>query len=227
MSLVGRLPGTGRLPRKICYICTYPISGTYGITLRILLYVLLVFCALLHKVDWLVGSTLATAMLYSAIACIDCFFISVKSCGSSFLNPDIFPTLAIIIFSALAACSLLMWSSSIRRAKESSKVIVFLWVVLLSVGILAGFIHCVRPTVHVVDDLAECAGGLPLRVKQLPMIESYSSLFCLSLKAAMVLLLANVLMGIGCVVCREGPFKLTERLSDSKIYIYGVRVGLY
>ncbi|RPB06633.1 hypothetical protein P167DRAFT_72711 [Morchella conica CCBAS932] len=201
------------------YICTYPISGTYGVTPRYLLYLLLIICAFLHKLDWLVGSNLVTVMLYSATACIDSFSIAAKSRESHFLDPDIFPTLAITMSSTLAACFLLMWSSSIRRANESSRLIVGLWIMLLTAGTLAGFIVC-GTQVHIVEDRTACPAGISLRVQQQPYWGSYSESFSLALKTSMAILPLNIIMGLTCAVYKEGPLKLTQRLSASKIYIW-------
>lgn len=201
------------------YICTYPISGTYEVTPRYLLYLLLIICAFLHKLDWLVGSNLVTVMLYSSTACIDTFSIAAGGRDSPFLDPDIFPTLAIIMFSTIAACFLLMWSSSIRRANESSRLIVGLWVMLLTAGTLAGFIVC-GTKIHIVENPSACLAGIALRVQQQPHWGSYSERFCLAIKTSMALLPLNIIMGLMCAVYKEGPLKLTQRLSASEIYIW-------
>ena len=117
-------------------ICVYSISGAYGPISRYLYYAFLIIPMVFHKVEWLVGGTLGASMLFSSIAVIHGIALAAVR-GRGTVDLDIIPVFAITGVGMLAGTPMMIWSKTIREAASSALAIVFLWIGLMFVGILA------------------------------------------------------------------------------------------
>ena len=89
-----------------------------------------------HKVEWLVGGTLGASMLFSSIAVIHGIALAAVR-GRGTVDLDIIPVFAITGVGMLAGTPMMIWSTTMREAASSARAIVFLWIGLMFVGILA------------------------------------------------------------------------------------------
>ncbi|KAL8794279.1 MAG: hypothetical protein Q9195_003105 [Heterodermia aff. obscurata] len=117
-------------------ICAYSISGAYGPISRYLYYAFLVIPMVLHRLEWLVGGTLGASMLFSSITAIHGIALaSVRGRGTADL--DIIPVFAITGVGMAAGTPMMIWSKTLRQAARSARAIVFLWIGLMFIGVLA------------------------------------------------------------------------------------------
>ena len=62
-------------------VCTYRLSGQYGLLPRLLHYILLVFVAIGRKHIWLITGAIAYVLTYSGTAVVHSFVLSIASRG--------------------------------------------------------------------------------------------------------------------------------------------------
>lgn len=58
--------------------CVYPISGQYGLSVRLVYYVLLIFSLILRRYEYLSIAALGTSMTYASVACVHAFCLLVR-----------------------------------------------------------------------------------------------------------------------------------------------------
>lgn len=60
-------------------ICSFPLSGQYGVGSRVLFYLLVFLCVFAQKNAFLRGASLAAALLFPALAAIHAIVLAVLS----------------------------------------------------------------------------------------------------------------------------------------------------
>ena len=117
-------------------ICAYSVSGFYSPVYRYLYYSLLVLSIILHRTGLVVRGALGTCMVYSSIASIHAVALaSVRGRGT--VDLDIIPAFAITGVGMLAGMPIMVWSNTLRGARTSTRMVLFAWVVVLWVGLIA------------------------------------------------------------------------------------------
>ena len=103
---------------------------------RYLYYAFLLIPMLLHKFEWLVGGTLGASMLFSSIATVHGVALAAVR-GRGTLDLDIIPVFAITGVGMLAGTPMMIWSKTLRAAATSARALVFCWIGVMWVGIMA------------------------------------------------------------------------------------------
>ncbi|PVH97755.1 hypothetical protein DM02DRAFT_616303 [Periconia macrospinosa] len=119
--------------------CTYPVSGSYDFLTRILFYCLLLFALLFRRHSWLAVAALGTAMTYSATTAVHGLALLTQfgwhtgrpnmESSQQFGDPDIYGVYTILTAALVVATPILNWSTSVRRDKAQT--IVVLWGLLV------------------------------------------------------------------------------------------------
>ena len=89
-----------------------------------------------NRAEWLVGGTLGASMLFSSIAVIHGIALAAVR-GRPTVDLDIIPVFAITGVGMLAGTPMMIWSKTLREASRSARAIVFLWIGLMFIGVLA------------------------------------------------------------------------------------------
>ena len=116
--------------------CAYSISGAYSPISRYLYYAFLIIPIIFHKAEWLVGGTLGASMLFSSIAVVHSIAL-VAVGGRETVDLDIIPVYSITGVGLLAGTPMMIWSKTLRQAAPSARAIVFSWIGLMFIGVLA------------------------------------------------------------------------------------------
>lgn len=117
-------------------ICSYSISSGYGPISRYLYYAFLIVPMLFHDLEWVIGGTLGASMLFSSIAAIHGIALAAVR-GRGTVDLDIIPVFAISGVGMLAGTPMMIWSKTLREAARSARTVVFSWIGLMFVGVLA------------------------------------------------------------------------------------------
>lgn len=91
---------------------------------------------LLHKFEWLVGGTLGASMLFSSIATVHGIALAAVR-GRGTVDLDIIPVFAITGVGMLAGTPMMIWSKTLRAAATSARALVFCWIIVMWVGVIA------------------------------------------------------------------------------------------
>ena len=90
----------------------------------------------LHDLDWLIGGTLGASMLFSSITTVHGIALAAVR-GRGTVDLDIIPVFAITGVGMLVGTPMMIWSKTIRGASRSARTIVFAWIGVMFVGVLA------------------------------------------------------------------------------------------
>ncbi|KAL8904285.1 MAG: hypothetical protein Q9207_003381 [Kuettlingeria erythrocarpa] len=125
-------------------ICVYPISGPYGYLQRFLFYSLLAFAVTAYRQEWLVRGSVAAAMTYSASACVHAVLLAAVSTKTNRpLDLDVFGVYIIISSAIIVLGPMLDWCKPLRQS--AARIILKVWGVLLSVGLVCAFATIWQP----------------------------------------------------------------------------------
>jgi hypothetical protein len=134
-------------------ICAYSVSGFYGPVYRYLYYTLMLASIIFYRTDVLVRGALGTSMIYSSIAAVHGVALaSVRGRGT--VDLDIIPIFAITGVGMLAWTPIMVWSKTLREAKLSVRMLLFIWVVVMWVGVIASM-----ASMKALPEPQPCTGG--------------------------------------------------------------------
>ncbi|KAK4128036.1 hypothetical protein N657DRAFT_606994 [Parathielavia appendiculata] len=115
-------------------ICSWPLSGQYGVGTRILYYVLVAACLLARKTEWLRNACLAAALTLPAIAAIHGIVLAALHVDGA-VDMDIYGAFQ------LCAIGILTAPASVRLSKTyfnlAGRNVMFIWTMLVVAGLLA------------------------------------------------------------------------------------------
>ncbi|KAK4098007.1 hypothetical protein N658DRAFT_518282 [Parathielavia hyrcaniae] len=115
-------------------ICSWPLSGQYGVGTRILYYVLVAACLLARKTEWLRNACLAAALTLPAIAAIHGIVLAALHVDGA-VDMDVFGAFQLCAIGILAA------PASVRLSKTyfnlAGRNVMFVWTMLVVAGLLA------------------------------------------------------------------------------------------
>lgn len=120
-------------------ICVFPLSGPYGLLQRVLFYILLTFAVVVHRSEWLIRSSLAAAMTYSASASIHAIVLAaISNHHQRILDLDIIGIYCVVSSSIIILGPMLDWCEALRDSV--ARPIIKAWGVLTSVGLVCAFV---------------------------------------------------------------------------------------
>jgi hypothetical protein len=190
--------------------CTYRVSGTYGVSARYILYTLYATGIAIHKIDWLVGATFGTAMLFSSVTSVHMVAMEATQ-RPYYYDSDTEPALTMIMCSLLAASMLFMWSSSFRRATDGARIMVFAWFFLMIVGFIAGFVYMSSALSEKLPDGKECTDHIVLRKGQESFVSNLRYTPVPFFIIFTILLPPQLILALRCGIIRRSPIALSDR----------------
>ncbi|KAK4147367.1 uncharacterized protein C8A04DRAFT_34090 [Dichotomopilus funicola] len=115
-------------------VCSWPVSGQYGVGSRILYYVLVAACVLARKTEWLRNACLAAALILPAIAAIHAIVLAALHVDNA-IDMDVYGALQICCIGILTAPACVRLSNTYFKAPGRN--VLFAWTVLVIAGLLA------------------------------------------------------------------------------------------
>lgn len=115
-------------------VCSWPLSGQYGVGSRILYYVLVAACVLARKSEWLRNACLAAALILPAISAIHAIVLAALHVDDA-IDMDIYGALQLCSIGILTAPACVRLSNTYFNSKGRN--VLFLWTVLVLAGLLA------------------------------------------------------------------------------------------
>ncbi|KAJ5373433.1 hypothetical protein N7517_005439 [Penicillium concentricum] len=122
-------------------VCAWPVSGQYGPGTRVLYYVLVMACVFARKVEWIRNACLAAVLLFPAIAALHGIVLAALHVDGA-VDMD--------VYGAFQLCSIgiLTAPATVRLSKtyfnNPGRDIIFLWTVLLLVGLVSLIVEFMR-----------------------------------------------------------------------------------
>ncbi|KAF2127904.1 hypothetical protein P153DRAFT_342858 [Dothidotthia symphoricarpi CBS 119687] len=124
-------------------VCAWPTSGQYGPGSRVLYYVLVATCVFARKTDWLRDACLAAALVFPAVAAIHSLVLASVHVNGA-VDLDIYGTFQFCSIAILAAPLTVRRSSTYFN--DPGRNIIFLWTILILMGLLALCVEFYRVT---------------------------------------------------------------------------------
>ncbi|KAK4034176.1 hypothetical protein C8A01DRAFT_49373 [Parachaetomium inaequale] len=115
-------------------ICSWPLSGQYGVGSRLLYYVLVAACVLARKSEWLRNACLAAALIFPAIAAIHAIVLAALHVDDA-IDMDIYGALQLCSIGVLTAPATVRLSKTYFN--NPGRNVLFIWTALMLAGLLA------------------------------------------------------------------------------------------
>ncbi|KAJ5144010.1 uncharacterized protein N7515_002797 [Penicillium bovifimosum] len=134
-------------------VCAWPVSGQYGPGTRALYYVLIAACVVARKYEWIRNACLAAVLLFPAIAALHGIVLAALHVEGA-VDMDVYGAFQ------LCAIGILTAPATVRISRtyfyNPGRDIIFLWTVLLLVGLISLIVEFMRlePIVCPADDPA-------------------------------------------------------------------------
>ncbi|KAK2016793.1 hypothetical protein LZ32DRAFT_577925 [Colletotrichum eremochloae] len=182
-------------------ICSWPLSGQYGIGQRVLYYALVATCVLARKAEWIRNVGLAAALILPAVAAVHGIVIAALHVDGA-IDLDVYGALQYCSIGILAGPVTVKLSSTYSHQRGRN--IIFLWTGLILAGLLSLAVEFYRanPTPCFSDN----AGG---PISQNPARFPYGSAMC----------------GLMCSQ-QQGPSSLLRTKAANEIFVVPVPTTL-
>ncbi|KAJ5542114.1 hypothetical protein N7535_004537 [Penicillium sp. DV-2018c] len=134
-------------------VCAWPVSGQYGPGTRALYYVLIAACVVARKYEWIRNACLAAVLLFPAVAALHGIVLAALHAEGA-VDMDVYGAFQ------LCAIGILTAPATVRISRtyfyNPGRNIIFLWTVLLLVGLISLIVEFMRlePIICPADDPA-------------------------------------------------------------------------
>ncbi|KAJ5502147.1 hypothetical protein N7463_005021 [Penicillium fimorum] len=122
-------------------VCAWPVSGQYGPGTRILYYVLVMACVFARKVEWIRNACLAAVLLFPAIAALHGIVLATLHVDGA-VDMDVYGAFQLCSIGILTAPATVRLSRTYFN--NPGRDIIFLWTVLLLVGLVSLIVEFMR-----------------------------------------------------------------------------------
>ncbi|KAK1574468.1 uncharacterized protein LY79DRAFT_367115 [Colletotrichum navitas] len=143
-------------------ICSWPLSGQYGLGQRVLYYALVATCVLARKAEWIRNVGLAAALILPAVAAVHGIFLAALHVDGA-IDLDVYGALQYCSIGILAGPVTVKLSSTYSHQRGRN--IIFLWTGLILAGLLSLAVEFYRanPTPCFSDNAAGLVSQDPAR----------------------------------------------------------------
>ncbi|KAJ5787282.1 hypothetical protein N7457_002272 [Penicillium paradoxum] len=122
-------------------VCAWPVSGQYGPGTRALYYVLIAACVVARKVEWIRNACLAAVLLFPAIAALHAIVLAALHVDGA-VDMDVYGAFQLCAIGILTAPATVRLSRTYFN--NPGRDIIFLWTVLLLVGLVCLVVEFMR-----------------------------------------------------------------------------------